>query len=209
LGSNGSIIEAGCFAHARRKFFDNQKADTARTAIALAWIGKLYAVEREIRELRIGEWKELGLSIEEQVARIEGHRQLHAKPLLEQFHAWLESEAPKLLPKNPVRQAMDYSLGNWVALCRYVESGWLDIDNNVSENVQRHIALGRKNWLFCGSDNGGRAAAIFFSLIVSCKRHGLDPFAYLRDILTRLPAILPAATPEELLSYLPHLWRNP
>ena len=209
LGSNGSIIEAGCFAHARRKFFDNQKADTARTAVALAWIGKLYAVEREIRELRQGEWKELGLSIEEQVARIEAKRQLHAKPLLDQLHAWLESEAPKLLPKNPVRQAMDYSLGNWAALCRYAESGWLDIDNNVSENVQRHIALGRKNWLFCGSDNGGRAAAIFFSLIVSCKRHGLDPFAYLRDILTRLPAILSTATPEELAELLPHRWQPP
>jgi transposase len=209
LGSNGSIVEAGCFAHARRKFFDNQKADTARTAIALAWIGKLYAIEKELRVLRQGEWKELGLSIEEQVARIECHRQLHAKPLLEQFHAWLESEAPKLLPKNPVRQATDYALGNWAALCRYVESGWLDIDNNVAENVQRHIALGRKNWLFCGSDNGGRAAAIFFSLIVSCKRHGLDPFAYLRDILTRLPAILPTATPEELAELLPHRWQPP
>ena len=209
LGSNGSIVEAGCFAHARRKFFDNQKVDTARTAVALAWIGKLYAVEREIRELRQGEWKELGLSIEEQVARVEAQRQLHAQPLLDQFHAWLESESPKLLPKNPVRQAMEYSLGNWAALCRYVESGWLDIDNNVSENIQRHIALGRKNWLFCGSDNGGRAAAIFFSLIVSCKRHNLDPFAYFRDLLARLPAILPTATPEELLPYLPHLWRNP
>jgi hypothetical protein len=207
LGSNGSIVEAGCFAHARRKFFDNQKADTARTAVALAWIGKLYAVEREIRELRQGEWKEYGLSIEEQVARIEAYRQAHAKPLLDEFHAWLESETPKLLPKNPVRQAMDYSLGNWAALCRYVESGWLDIDNNVSENVQRHIALGRKNWLFCGSDNGGRAAAIFFSLIVSCKRHHIDPFAYLRDILTRLPAILDTATREELTELLPHRWQ--
>jgi transposase len=209
LGSNGSIVEAGCWAHARRKFFDNQKADTARTAIALAWIGKLYAVEREIRALRQGEWKELGLSVEEQVARIEAYRQLHAQPLLDEFHAWLEGELPKLLPKNPVRQAMDYALGNWTALCRYVESGWLDIDNNVAENVQRHIALGRKNWLFCGSDNGGRAAAVFFSLIVSCKRHELDPFAYFRDILTRLPAMLPAATPEEITALLPHRWQPP
>ena len=209
LGSNGSIVEAGCFAHARRKFFDNQKADTARTAIALAWIGKLYAVEREIRSLRQGEWQTLGLNIEEQVARIECYRRLHAQPLLDQLHAWLESEAPKLLPKNPVRQAMDYALGNWAALCRYVESGWLDIDNNVAENVQRHIALGRKNWLFCGSDNGGRAAAIFFSLIVSCKRRNLDPFAYFRDLLTRLPAILPSATPEELVELLPHRWQAP
>ena len=87
----------------------------------------------------------------------------HAQPLLEQFHAWLESESPKLLPKNPIRQAMEYSLGNWTALCRYVESGWLDIDNHAAENSLRPIALGRKNWLFCGSDGGGRAAAIFFS----------------------------------------------
>jgi transposase len=204
LNSNGAIVEAGCFAHARRKFFDNQKADTARTAVALCWIGKLYAVEKEIRELRSGEWQKLGLSIEEQVARIAAYRQLHAQSLLDEFHAWLESESPKILPKNPVRQAMDYALSNWSALCRYLESGWLDIDNNVSENVQRHIALGRKNWLFCGSDGGGRAAAIFFSLIVSCKRHNLDPFAYLRDLLTRLPAILPTATPEQLTELLPH-----
>jgi hypothetical protein len=115
----------------------------------------------------------------------------------------------ELLPKNPVRQAMDYALSNWMVLCRYVESGWLDIDNNVSENVQWHIALGRKNWLFCGSDGGGRAAAIFFSLIVSCKRHHLDPFAYLHDILIRLPAILAIATLEELIALLPHRWQTP
>jgi transposase len=207
LGSNGAIVEAGCFAHARRKFFDNQKADTARAAIALTWIGKLYAVEKELRELREGEWREI--EIEEHVARIEAYRQLYSQPLLEQFHAWLESEAPKLLPKNPIRQAMEYSLGNWTALCRYVESGWLDIDNNAAENSLRPIALGRKNWLFCGSDGGGRAAAIFFSLISSCKRHHLDPFVYLRDLLIRLPAILPTATPDELLTFLPHLWQAP
>ena len=114
-----------------------------------------------------------------------------------------------LLPKNPIRQAMEYSLGNWTALCRYVESGWLDIDNNTAENSLRPIALGRKNWLFCGSDGRGRAAAIFFSPISSCKRHHRDPFVYLRDLLTRLPTILPIATPDELRAFLPHLWQAP
>jgi len=83
----------------------------------------------------------------------------------------------------------------------------LDIDNNEGENAVRGICLGRRNWLFCGSDRGGRAAAVCFSLLASCKRHGHDPFLYLRDVLTRLPALLPAATPEVLGPLLPHLWK--
>ena len=111
------------------------------------------------------------------------------------------------MPKSDVRGAMDYTLNNWAALCRYTESGWLDIDNNEGENAVRGIALGRKNWLFCGSDRGGRAAAIHFSLLTSCKRHDLDPWAYYRDILIRLPAMLPGASDEDLLALLPHRWR--
>jgi transposase len=87
------------------------------------------------------------------------------------------------------------------------DDGWLDIDNNGGENSMRGIALGRKNWLFCGSDRGGRAAAIHFSLLASGKRHGHDPWVYLRDVLTRLPAMLPGASAEDLLTLLPHRWR--
>jgi transposase len=205
LDSKGVIQEVGCWAHARRKYFDARQTDASHAEIALAWIGKLYALEKELRERSACEWKDL--SLEERYARIAAVRQKQSRPLLEQFHGWLESEAPKLLPKNPIRQAMDYTLGNFTALCRYLEQGSLAIDNNAAENALRGIALGRKNWLFCGSDRGGRAAAIHFSLLASCKRHNLDPFAYLRDILIRLPKILSTASREQLLDLLPYQWQ--
>ncbi len=101
---------------------------------------------------------------------------------------------------------MEYTLNNWAALRVYTEDGRLDIDNNEGENAVRGIALGRKNWLFLGNDRGGRAAAVHFSLLASCKRHGHDPWAYYRDILTRLPEMLPKASEDELLALLPHRW---
>lgn len=189
-GSNGRIVEAGCWAHARRKFHECRRQDPPRMETALAWIGKLYAVEKELRQQRETLWRDL--SWQEQAARVATERQQQSLPLLDAFRAWLDSEATNILPKSAARAAIDYTLSNWAALCRYTESGWLDIDNNAAENALRGIAIGRKNWLFCGSDRGGRAAAIFFSLLASCKRHGHDPFGYLRDVLTRLPALLPA-----------------
>jgi transposase len=205
LKSGGSIIEVGCWAHARRKFFDNRRTDSSRAEVALAWIGKLYAIEKELRQRAAGQWQEL--EWEERAERIAAVRQERSQPLLEQFHAWLETECPKLLPKSPIRQAIEYTLSNWTALCRYIESGILAVDNNAAENALRGICLGRRNWLFCGSDRGGRAAAIHFSFIASCNRHGLDPWAYLRDVLTRLPALLPANNPETLRPLLPHRWQ--
>ena len=205
LQSQGRIIEVACWAHARRKFHESRRLDSARMETALAWIGKLYAVEKDLRERRHGEW--LGLSLEDLAARIVAERQERSRPLLDSFHTWLESESPKVLPKSEVRGAMDYTLNNWPALAVYIEDGWLDIDNNEAENSLRGICLGRRNWLFCGSDRGGRAAAIHFSLLASCKRHGHDPWVYLRDVLTRLPAMLPGASEEELLTLLPHVWK--
>ena len=117
---------------------------------------------------------------------------------------------PRSCPRATVRGAMDYTLSNnWAALSVYPDDGWLDIDNNEGENSMRGLCLGRRNWLFCGSDRGGRAAAIHFSLLASCKRHGHDPWVYLRDVLTRLPAMLPGASEEELLALLPHRWSRP
>ena len=205
LESQGRIIEVACWAHARRKYHESRQLDPPRMETALAWIGKLYAIEKDLRERRKTEWREL--PFEEQAAHVASERQSRSSPLLEGFHTWLETEAPKVLPKSDVRGAMDYTLNNWAALCRYTESGWLDIDNNEGENAVRGIALGRKNWLFCGSDRGGRAAAIHFSLLTSCKRHDLDPWVYYRDILIRLPAMLPRASEDELLALLPHRWR--
>lgn len=117
--------------------------------------------------------------------------------------AWLETEQGKVLPKSPMGEAMGYCLGNWPALLEYVNDGILAIDNNAAENALRPIVLGRKNWLFAGSDNGGRTGAVLASLVASCKRHGVDPFAYLKDVLTRI-----AATPvSQLDQFLPDRWK--
>ena len=206
LESDGRIIEVGCWADARRKFHESRQLDPARMETALAWIGKLYTVEKELRRRCEGEWREL--TLEERAVRIAGKRQEQSRPLLDGFHTWLEGEAPKVLPKSAARGAMEYTLNNWAALSVYPDDGGLDIDNNEGENSLRGIALGRKNWLFCGSDRGGRAAAIYFSLLASCKRHQHDPFVYLRDVLTRLPVLLPDARPEDLLPLLPHRWQS-
>jgi len=205
LESQGQIIEVGCWAHARRKFHECRHLDLARMETALAWIGKLYAVEKDLRERCQGEWQ--NLTLEERAVRIAAERQERSRPLLASFHTWLEAESHKVLPKSTVRGAMDYTLNNWAALSVYPDDGWLDIDNNEGENSLRGLCIGRRNWLFCGSDRGGRAAAIHFSLLASCKRHGHDPWVYLRDVLTRLPAMLPGASDEDLLSLLPHLWK--
>jgi transposase len=204
LESQGRIVEVACWAHARRKFHECPRLNAARMETALAWVGKLYAVEKDLRERCEGEW--LTLSLDERAERIAAERQERSRPVLADFRTWLEAESPKVLPKSDVRGAMDYTLNNWAALCVYTDDGWLDIDNNEGENSLRGLCLGRKNWLFLGSDRGGRAAAIHFSLLASCKRHGHDPWAYYRDVLIRLPAILPAANAEELLALLPHRW---
>jgi transposase len=205
LESQGRIIEVACWAHARRKYHESRRLDSARMETALAWISKLYAVEKDLRERSAGEWQLL--SLDERAARIVAERQVRSRPLLDGFHTWLETESPKVLPKSPVRGAMDYTLSNWAALSVYPEDGWLDIDNNEGENSIRGLCLGRRNWLFMGSERGGRAAAIHFSLLASCKRHGHDPWAYYRDVLIRLPAMMPAAGDDELLALLPHRWR--
>jgi transposase len=203
--SQGGIVEVGCWAHARRNFFEARAADELRAHTALAYIRRLYAVERELRTRCKHEWRELRLA--DRVGRIAADRQERSLPVLQAFHAWLESESPKLLPKHPLHQAMDYALNQWAALIRYAADGRLSIDNLAAERALRSLTIGRRNWLFRGSERGGRAAAVHFSLIASCARHEIEPFAYLRDILTRLPALLPQATPENLRALLPDRWR--
>lgn len=133
-------------------------------------------------------------------------RKEQSAPRLEQFKAWLESQQASrdgpVLPKSPMGQAITYALNQWDALCVYTTNGDLAIDNNASENALRRVAVGRKNWLFCGSDHGGNTAAILFSLIATCQRHKVEPFNYLRDTLTRI-----AATPiHQLDDCLPDRW---
>jgi transposase len=191
--AGGRVTEAACWAHARRKFFEAQNAELAVGTQALAYIRLLYDIEDQAKDLSSAER-----------ARI---RQEQAAPILVKFRAWLAGQQAvnggPVLPKSPMGQAITYALNQWAALCVYLLDGELDIDNNVAENAVRRIALGRKNWLFCGSDQGGRTAAILFSLIATCQRHEVNAFDYLCDVLTRI-----AATPiSRLPELLPDRWK--
>jgi len=190
--------------HARRNFFENRATDRPRAELALARIGQLYAVERELKARCADEWRDLPR--EELEDRIADVRQQRSVPVLTALHAWLEAEKPKLLPKAALRGAMDYLLNHWQALVRYITDGALAIDNGAAERALRGLTIGRKNWLFCGSERGAQAAAIHFSLIASCHRHGLDAFAYLRDILKRLAQLGPNPSRDDLLPLLPDRW---
>jgi transposase len=180
------LIEVGCWAHARRKFHEARTSDPERSHAAIAWIGRLYTVEREAKDEG---WDD---------ARLMAARAERSRPLLESFGTWLEGEAKKVLPKSPAGEAIAYARSNWVALSRYLESPYLSIDNNATENAIRPIALGRKNWLHLGSDRGGRTAATLLSLVQSCKNLGNEPFAYLRDVLERV-STHPASRIDDLL----------
>jgi transposase len=209
LFSDGRIVEVGCWMHARRRFFEARTLDRLRAETALLQIGRLYALEREITEQMGHAGREL--SRDERHARIAALRQEQAAPVLKEFFPWLETEAPKLPPKHPIRQAMDYALRQRSALSRYCDDGRLAIDNGAAERAIRGIALGRRNWLFCGSERGARAACVYFSLAASCRRHEIDPFVYLRHIFTQLPLLKAQANgrsvPEQLRPLLPDRWR--
>jgi hypothetical protein len=140
-----------------------------RSMVMLAYIRLLYDVEREARDLKLDGKARLALRLAKSV------------PILDDIKAYLEKEQRQVLPKSPEAQAISYALSNWTALTRYCEDGDLEIDNNGAERSLRGIAVGRKNWMFFGSDAGGRTAAVLTSLIMTCKRLKIDPFAYLRD----------------------------
>lgn len=187
LGSNGAIHEVACWAHARRKFFDARHTAPAHAPRMLALIGRLYEVEGRAR----------ALSVEDRHAL----RQSESVPLLDQIETWLEARAHSALPKNLFAQAVGYARNQWEALRRYTADGRLTIDNNQSERTLRLQAIGRKNWLFLGSQRGGGTAAVLFSLLASAKRHYLEPWSYLRDVLSAL-----AEAPEDLTRLLPDVW---
>jgi len=202
--AGGQVTEVACWAHARRKFYEARTSDSATATQALAYIRLLYDVEDEAKALFA---KQSDAARPLSAIRQE-LRQAKALPLLGQFKAWLESRQATcggpVLPKSPMGQAIAYVLNQWEALNVYVTDGDLAIDNNAAENALRRIAIGRKNWLFCGSDNGGHTAAVLFSLIASCARHEVDPFAYLRDVLARI-----AAHPmHRLAELLPGRWKD-
>lgn len=184
------VTEAGCLAHARRKFYDlwaNHKSSVAEQA--LKFFIQLYEVEREVQEHDADERRRI--------------RQLKARPVADTLHAWLTAQRQKVPDGSATAKAIDYSLGRWVALTRYLDDGALPADNNWVENQIRPIALGRNNWLFAGSLRAGQRAAAVMSLVHSARLNGHDPYAYLRDVLEKLPTH-PASRIGELL---PHRWR--
>ncbi len=188
--SDRSVLELLCWAHARRYFYDARKTAPQLSHTALAWIKMLYKIEKEIKDRS---------SVEKFAIRQE-----KSVPIINDFKQWLDGITDRdALPQSPFRQACNYALNGWKALCRYTTDGEFSIDNNVAENLMRPIALGRKNWLFFGSDNGGKTAAILCSITQSAKRNGLNVYTYLKDVLARI-SDHPAKKLHELL---PDKWK--
>ena len=173
LYEGGRIVEAACWAHVRRKFYDIQVANGSAIATeAVQRIGALYDIEREIR----GKPAELRCQI----------RQARAAPLIEELHRWLNTTLTKLSRKSDTAAAIRYALSRWRALTRYLDDGRIEMDNSAAERALRTVALGRKNFLFCGSDAGGERAAAIYSLLGTAKLNGLDPELYLRRVLEQI-----------------------
>jgi transposase len=188
------VIEAGCMAHARRKLHDlyaNHRSEIAEEG--LRYFAALYEIEREARE------KKLTADGRQQL------REQRARPIAEALRQWLTRQRNQVPDGSATRKAIDYNLGRWAALTRYIEDGDLPIDNNHVENRIRPVALGRNNWLFAGSLRAGQRAAAVMSLVQSAKLNGHDPYHYLKDVLERLPT-QPASRLEDLL---PYRWRSP
>jgi len=187
LYEGGEIYEVACWAHARRKFHEIHIAHASpTTSEAIARIAALYAIEAEIR----GSTPEIRKTI----------RQARARPLLDSMRVWLEATLAKLSRKSDTTAAIRYALSRWSALTRYVDDGQLEIDNNAAERALRVVALGRKNFLFAGSDSGGERAAAIYSLLGSAKLNGLDPEIYLQHVLERI-ADHPISRINELLPW--------
>ncbi len=171
---NGTIVEVGCWSHARRKFHDAFETDRVRCAQMLEYIRQLFAVEREANERNLTLSERFFLRLDK------------SRPILDVIKTKLDEWSLTALPKSPLGQAVGYCLRQWDALTRFLENAILSVDNNVSERNLRMVAVGRNNWTFAGSDEGGKRAAIIYSLVASCKHIGIDPFAYLRDVLSRI-----------------------
>jgi transposase len=173
LYEKGEIVEVACWAHVRRKFHDLFEAHASPVAKeALERIAALYGIEKEIRGRPPNERKQIRLE--------------HAKPLLDSLKTWFEVSLTKLSRKSELTQAIHYALGRWTQLTRYCNDGQLEVDNNAAERALRAVALGRKNYLFAGSDSGGHRAAAMYSLIGSAKLNGIDPEVYLATVLARI-----------------------
>ncbi len=186
----GLIIEAACWAHGRRKFFELAELQKAPVTIeAVRRIDELFAIEREIN----------GKTPAERRAA----RQEHTKPLVDALETWLREQRKKLSSKEPVAKAIDYSLKRWRAFTCFLDDGRICMSNNAAERAVRGIAVGRRNWTFCGSDSGGQRAAAMFTLVETCKLNDVDARVWLADVLARI-ADHPA---KQIADLLPWHWK--
>ena len=203
--AGNDVIEIACWAHTRRKFFEAKDTD-ARANEILVLIGELYAVEAQARPaIEAARALPNGLrhaALSEAFAARKQLREAASKAVLDKIHVWLKARAADTLPKSPLGLAIGYARNQWRALIRFIEDGVLEADNNTAENALRPIALGRKNYLFVGSEHGGHRAAILYSLIRTCERHQINAWEYLRDVLIRI-ATHPASRIDDLL---PNRW---
>ncbi len=189
MGSEGAIVEVACWAHARRKFFEARPNAPAAANRVLEWVRQLYDIEDRGRALAVEDRRAL--------------RQRESVPLLDRIDAYLDELKPRALPKSALGKAVTYAMNQRAALRRYVEDGRLTIDNNVSERTVRLQAIGRKNWLFLGSEAAGPRAAVLFTILAGAKRHRLEPWVYLREVILRLAA---DGEGTDLESLLPDHW---
>jgi transposase len=185
----GEVIEVACWAHARRKFFDAKETDGRRAAAMLEMVQQLYAVEDQAKAMDDEPRRQL--------------RQQQSVPILQSIRKWIDEQLPLVLPRSPMAQAMQYTLNQWDALNRYIEQGYLNIDNNAAERALKRVAIGRKNWLFAGNDDAAANHARLYTLIASAQRHGLDPQAYLNSVLAKI-SITPLS---EVKQFLPDVWK--
>jgi transposase len=189
--SGSRITRLGCHMHARRKFEAALDGGDVRAAIAMDLYKKIYAVERAC--------KDAGLGADARRAR----RLEETAPLLDELKAWAVELHPRLTPSSPLRKGTTYLTGNWDVLTRFLEDGRLEIDNGIVERELRRVALGRKNWMFAGSDEGAERAAVAFTVLATCRMLGVEPSRYIADVLRKLHAGWPMSRIDELL---PDVW---
>ena len=192
LFAKKGVWHVACWAHARRKFLE--AGESAKSAVE--FIGQLYRIERGLPPS----------DTPEHITERKATRLAQSVPILDSLKVWLEAESKDALPKSPLGVAIAYVLSRWEAFVRYTENGGLSIDNNLSERTLRAIALGRKNWKFVGSASSGVSAAIHFTVVGSCRHIGIDPFAYLREVLPKLHELGAKPTDEQLTDLLPDVW---
>ncbi len=183
--AGNQVQEVACWIHARRYWHQARDNDPVRANTALSFIARLSQIESQLRET----YPRRNLQGDRDFEAVARGRQEHALPILAELRAWLdrENEDRRILPKSPIRAAFTYTLNQWDALCRYTDAGYLSFDNNTAERLVKIAAIGRRNYLFVGSSNGGHGAAVMYSLVSSAKANGVEPFAWLKDVFTELP----------------------